>query len=770
MDNLPAPKSRIERFLAKACGMDVTTPEPGPGIEPFLYAIAYNTTPPVAGYRTEEWLAYVQGVTPAKPLELEGSCIIGNQKVDVKYFAVAAGMPGATLPEKPQNRKEEYWEYIATHRPTPGVLKYATGTNITLTDVVSGIDELQFVYGDTYQQTYSGENLFDVSTFVMGGMSNGQITTSSTRITNITMPLKVYPNTTYTISVNLGGDIIGFRIGVHQLDTNKGFISDSGWQQLVPDPYTFTTGPDTEYIGIVCSCSVTSTTVTTGTTESGYNASNPTQWLRGCTLNIIGDYISPSPDQPELVQTVTGEQTVNVHGKNLLGLDDFSGSFGSNQYTEFGNILDIKARYGIASSLDVSLNTFKYTKTSQYDSNQYWKFKGLQPNKNYTISCNYSITTSSATNVYLFGAYRAVSGNNLAQSFTTDSNGEAEFVNQFYGDAQNDVVELTNLMIEQGSTATTYQPYQSQDYTVNLSSKNLFDGKIELGSIDPANGSLVVNNSRTRSTDYIKVKPSTVYTFTRTAVAGFRWIVGYTANHTGVTDGNVQGQASAVGQGVQNEATFTFTTSATTEYIKWYDTNSTNVDELVMIEEGSTATSYEPYYNYELCKIGNYQDYIYKSGDDWYVHKATVKHIYNGTEDWNFFSLDGYDGKRGALALTDNYIGSGRQVIVSNYFHYASTAHEPGAGFTSGSNLYLYPDKTLTEMAQWTSWLASNTPSVYYVLRTATDTQITDATLVGQLNAIDSAVLPKPIAYITVNATGTNLPGPLKISYYGEEE
>ena len=151
MEDLPVPLSRVELYLAKACGMDVTTPEPGPRIEQFLYAIAYNTTPPVAGYRTEEWLAYVLGVTPDPLLAVEGACYIDNQKVDVRYFAVAAGMPGAVLPPAPQNRKEQYWEYIATHRPTPGVLKYATGIDIALTDVVRGIEELQFVYGDTVQ-------------------------------------------------------------------------------------------------------------------------------------------------------------------------------------------------------------------------------------------------------------------------------------------------------------------------------------------------------------------------------------------------------------------------------------------------------------------------------------------------------------------------------------------------------------------------------------------------------------------------------------------
>ena len=70
----------------------------------------------------------------------------------------------------------------------------------------------------------------------------------------------------------------------------------------------------------------------------------------------------------------------------------------------------------------------------------------------------------------------------------------------------------------------------------------------------------------------------------------------------------------------------------------------------------------------------------------------------------------------------------------------------------------------------WKTWLDSHNTILYYPLATPTDTKITDATLVGQLNAIDSAVLPKPIAYITVGATDPNLPGPLKISYYGEEE
>lgn len=96
-----------------------------------------------------------------------------------------------------------------------------------------------------------------------------------------------------------------------------------------------------------------------------------------------------------------------------------------------------------------------------------------------------------------------------------------------------------------------------------------------------------------------------------------------------------------------------------------------------------------------------------------------------------------------------------------------------GIGCANTGALYVY-DSTYnaptTEPSDYTTWLTNNNVTLYYVLATPTNTQIIDSTLISQLNAIDSAVLPNPIAYINVGSTGTNLPGALKISYYGEEE
>lgn len=125
--------------------------------------------------------------------------------------------------------------------------------------------------------------------------------------------------------------------------------------------------------------------------------------------------------------------------------------------------------------------------------------------------------------------------------------------------------------------------------------KNLFDGAIELGSINPADGSLVVSTTRTRSANFIPVQPNTTYTFTRENTDGIRWIIGYDKNKNGITDG-LSTQPAAIINISAGVMSRTFTTTPTTHYIKWYNTSDAGLNEKVQIELGSTATTYEPYH------------------------------------------------------------------------------------------------------------------------------------------------------------------------------
>lgn len=108
----------------------------------------------------------------------------------------------------------------------------------------------------------------------------------------------------------------------------------------------------------------------------------------------------------------------------------------------------------------------------------------------------------------------------------------------------------------------------------------------------------------------------------------------------------------------------------------------------IQVEQGSTATTYEPHQGkelpldlgtIELCKIGDYQDYFYKSGSKWYLHKEVNK-------------ITSYNGE----TITTSYIS------------------------TTGK--------------------LSTGAKVYYVVN-STNIEITDTTLISQLEAIYNAPL-----------------------------
>lgn len=168
----------------------------------------------------------------------------------------------------------------------------------------------------------------------------------------------------------------------------------------------------------------------------------------------------------------------------------------------------------------------------------------------------------------------------------------------------------------------------------------------------------------------------------------------------------------------------------------------------------------------ELCKIGTYQDKIYKSGGDWYVHKDFAKIVADGTEEWGMTSLSGY--RAFYLSNTGCVAGSASSnPVLSDHFVSAFSAglnHILLSGSTIG-RILIYTDATVfTDKSSWTTWLSQNNTAIYYALDTPTDTKITDATLISELEAVLNASTYDGETDIEITATGTNLPAPLQIT------
>lgn len=158
---------------------------------------------------------------------------------------------------------------------------------------------------------------------------------------------------------------------------------------------------------------------------------------------------TPTPDYPQEIQVVTGDNSIDVCGKNLLSTSFELGTI--NVYGMPGGATN-RARTG---------------------------YEEVQPNKTYIFS-------SSNLNIYFVPyfydeSYTFISYDNgwKAQTTTITTPSNTKYLRLLVKNNLTDTItlgEITQPQLEQRSTATTYEPYQSQSYHVSL-------GNIELCKI-----------------------------------------------------------------------------------------------------------------------------------------------------------------------------------------------------------------------------------------------------------------------------------------------
>ena len=370
-------------------------------------------------------------------------------------------------------------------------------------------------------------------------------------------------------------------------------------------------------------------------------------------------------------------------------------------------------------------------------------------------------------------------------------------------------LKLKSVNLKGDTTQQTYTGKNKVDFsTVTFSSANDGSGTRDGNTLTVSGNNYDNWGGIQFKQTYLNLEPNTTYTFSAKVVSTENqngsqvWI----ASNMSSTGSGIGGTVAHSGE--ISQATFTTPNTISNDAsIRLYPkaSNISAVFTDLQLEKGSTATSYEPYVggiaspnpdypqnvnvvtgtqtitltdgtisedytvdlgSTELCKIGTYQDYIYKSGDDWYVHKEIGKVVIDGSddEDWavsltgtpNFFYRYRYV-----------YYGS-NQSAFSNYFSYKIiTSSDTDAGFymLNTNQVRFRPDFNELSLTDWKTWLSTHNTTVYYILATPTDTKITDQTLIGQLNAVLNSTLYQPNT--TISSSG-NLPAILGIVAYTE--
>lgn len=436
----------------------------------------------------------------------------------------------------------------------------------------------------------------------------------------------------------------------------------------------------------------------------------------------------------------------------------------------------------------------------------------------YTFSCT-DITTTGSQFYCLMGVVygggssttqgMTVAGKKLTITATEEFDKVRVYSSTNYQQSQDVTTTFTNFMLEVGSTATSYEPYvggtpaPNPSYpqpisvvtggqTVKVVGKNLFhfteSRTVTAGGItfETTEGTSVlkINGTSTSSANFSinlirDALPLTLEAGTYTIkVDGLNRI---TASTDYVYLGRVGVGAFAYINPNNNwQTTFTLT-AKTSLYMQGVFASSTaynNKEITIQLEQGTQATSYQAYTaqdyaislgTLELAKIGTYQDHIYKSDSKWYIEKQVGKVVLDGTEDgWG----------RSSVANANNYYCTGvtdaanvpvnnkgaisptlQSFTISQMF---ATTSEYGVALYNNAPSQIrlcFPIDELSTLAQVTTWLSTHPTTVYYALATPTTTEITNQSLIDQLEALASASLNQGVNNIfTEIATGNAMP------------
>ena len=382
-------------------------------------------------------------------------------------------------------------------------------------------------------------------------------------------------------------------------------------------------------------------------------------------------------------------------------------------------------------------------------------FVKVAPTKTYTISRS---AVGSST-YFWYGTYEqqpyyanqpCVSFGNM-YSYLTETITVPEGANYlvvFFG-----MGESPNVQLELGSTATPYMPY-GQIYTdgtvetINAHGKNLFNENLFLNADNWAvSGGVYTGTPNTLFALYgvstpgfpISFKPSTQYTIKYTVsqgsgVVGSRFRVYYTDNT--YTDG------TSPGAGVGGTYTIRTTAGKTVSKLTFAYTQGTNDISFsnVMLEEGSTATEYAPYYDggtataEMLLKVGNYQD------EQEILSGAVTRNIgvkvLDGTENWT--NKDQYNRVSTTIGDMQNPVNPRVLIGYCNYFenlHNSEPISSVIAGqfyFAATRSAYFHiVQNTTADVKQWLAdQYAAGTPViVIYPLATPTTESVAGQTL-----------------------------------------
>lgn len=163
-----------------------------------------------------------------------------------------------------------------------------------------------------------------------------------------------------------------------------------------------------------------------------------------------------------------------------------------------------------------------------------------------------------------------------------------------------------------------------------------------------------------------------------------------------------------------------------------------------------------------LHKVGNYQDRIYTKDNRWYLEKNTATKILNGSENWiKTAELEN-------IFICQNIINATKNYDDAYFSHFNNIKRYPNADKTgairgdNGTNV-AFCMSNIPNITGFKNWLNQNNVSVLYPIAQPITTEVTDSTILAELNKLMGMRTYDGTTNISI--TGTGLTPEIKVKY-----
>jgi len=699
------------------------------------YTVSITNNFTTTAQQIREWLLESKGYCDLTdtyhPDEIRKACFNSDIEftTSMLYKYGQASIQFDCLPER----------YLTTNTPitTTATADTTTDTTMSLSTVPTPINIS--LNGNTTQEGSSGKNLIPRPYYQADGTyqgvtwttdNMGKITGSGTTTAGTNFRLTNNTNFTlragtYTLSIT--GTLTGIGLKVY----NGSAIIREILRGATNGHTTFTLS---SAVGIRIYFN-------TGNTGDSVNVSAYVQLEQGSTATTYEPHISPT--NPQVIHSVSGDNVVAISGKNII-----SGEFMADKLVK--EVANSNACYKTEDEHGKCLLF-----TSSNDIRNGVILDTFKPNTRYTVIGREqnATTTGSGANIivsYTDGTYEFIflstsgvtTGTVYDWTFNTASGKSVKSISLYNHHSGNRKLYYEHFGIFEGANAT-FEPYTRQSYPLYLPVENLLPtfnatSGTSNGVTYSSDGSKIYLNGTSTGGVSIVFTVNGVLPSSEFYLCLFNNVINNNVAFV-IDNGNTTVLSLSLGTETNRKQKYTTYYGETYTRVRVYINSAGQVFNNAVLMPMITYTPtvhYTPYGTtpIELNKIGTYQDYIYKNGGKWYVHKEIGKQVVNYAPTGSGTSTTGayrYAVTSQFKSYTEANVG------LSSHFLYNVNYNAPsGCFYNSTSTIIFFCD---IAQADITRWVQANQPTFYGVLSTPTNTEITDTTLINQLNNIEKA-------------------------------